>query len=257
MTRKLRAALYAAYFFAVTLVFGMAGVVVRFCFPARALWLAKAWVGVLLAGLRPVCGIRVVVSGLHHLPDNGPALIASEHQSEFDTLVWMRLLKRPSYVMKQELLRTPLVGPMLVPAGMIPLDRKAGAAALRRLLQDTLAARDAGRQIVIFPQGTRVRPGEVVAPQPGIAAVAKALGTPVVPVATDSGLCWSREKLGKFAGTIHIAIGPPIAAGTPRDALLAAIGAFWDEAAAKLYKPVDKSVEQIVARAGEAAPNAR
>jgi len=243
--RRMRPIAYAVYFYAVTLAFGLAGLAVRRLAPARALGFAQAWVGTLLAGLGPIGGIRVEVAGLYHLPASGAALLASQHQSEFDTLVWMRLLKRPSYVMKQELTRTPLVGPMLVPAGMIPVDRSGGPGALRRLLADTAAARDAGRQIVIFPEGTRVPPGHSVALQPGIAALASRLDLPVIPVATDSGLCWTRSRLGLRSGTIHIEIGPPISSGAKRDQLLAAIETFWRQVESRGFKPVDKSVEQL------------
>jgi 1-acyl-sn-glycerol-3-phosphate acyltransferase len=250
--RLLRSALYAGYFYAVTLLFGIAGIALRLLAPRHALPFAKAWTATLLAGLRPICGIRVHVTGLKHLPAQGPALLASQHQSEFDTLVWMGLLRRPCYVMKQELTRTPLVGPLLVPAGMIPVDRAGGAAALRRLLQDTGAARDAGRQIVIFPEGTRVLPGERVALQPGIAAVATRLGLPVIPVATDSGLRWTRSRLGMRPGTIHIAIGRPISPAAKRDILLAEIETFWRQTELQGFAPVDNSVD--VAAGHRSAP---
>jgi 1-acyl-sn-glycerol-3-phosphate acyltransferase len=197
--------------------------------------------------------VTVKITGLHYLPQRGPALLAGQHQSEFDALVWMRLLERPSYVMKQELTRIPLFGPMLVPAGMIPVDRSAGASALRRLLQDCLAARDAGRQIMIFPEGTRVAPGERVTLQPGIAAIASRLDLPVYPVATDSGLRWGRRFLGKRAGRIHIAIGEPIPAGTARERLLSEIEAHWRRSEINGFGSVDNSVGQP--RAG--SPNRR
>jgi 1-acyl-sn-glycerol-3-phosphate acyltransferase len=176
------------------------------------------------------------------MPRDGAALIASQHQSAFDTLVWMTLVPAASYVVKQELTRVPGFGPMLVPAGMIPVDRQGGAAALRSLLQATSAAAAAGRQIIIFPEGTRVTPGQIVPLQPGIAAIAHRLRLPVIPVATDSGRCWGKRAFTKHAGTIHIALGAPIAAGTGRDALLSAIQAHWRAAEASAFGVVDNSV---------------
>jgi 1-acyl-sn-glycerol-3-phosphate acyltransferase len=243
----LRAAAFAAWFYAVTLVFTLAGVLVRIAARGKALDLAKAWVRAVVAGMAPIAGIRLVVTGLEHLPTGGPALLASQHQSEFDTLVWMTLLPRPSYVMKRELTRIPLFGPLLVPAGMIPVDRAAGAAALRRLLADTDAALQAGRQIVIFPEGTRVPPGQEVKLQPGIAAIAARRDMAVIPVATDSGRCWQRGLLGRRPGIIHVAIGPAIAAGTPRGELMRAIETFWRRMEAVDYRPVDKPVEEVAA----------
>jgi 1-acyl-sn-glycerol-3-phosphate acyltransferase len=181
----------------------------------------------MLAGARHICGIRFQVTGREHLPSDGPALLASQHQSAFDTLVWMTLLPRTSYVMKHELTRIPLFGPMLMAAGMLSVRRSAGGAGLRTLLNRTEAARAAGRQIVIFPEGTRVPPGVQVPLQPGIAAIAARLELPVLPVATNSGLCWGRRAFLKYPGVIRIDIGAPVAAGTARAELLAAISAHW------------------------------
>ncbi len=254
--RHLRAACYWAYFMLVLLVFGLAGVPVRMFARKRALGLAKAWTGAALAGLRPICGIRIEVTGLEHLPRRGAALLASQHQSEFDTLVWLRLLTLPSYVMKQELTRIPLFGPLLVPAGMIPVDRAGAAGALRRLVLDCLKARDAQRQIVIFPEGTRVPAGERVELQPGIVAIAAKLGLPVTPVATDSGRHWAHGRFGKYPGTIHIAIGPPIPPGASRETLLASIEAHWRSCEINGFAPVENSVGERLGRAREQVPEA-
>jgi 1-acyl-sn-glycerol-3-phosphate acyltransferase len=223
----LRALLFNIWFFGITTLLGIAALPVRAFARKQAYRYARAWIRLVLAGARVICGIRVEVSGREFLPLQGPALIASQHQSAFDTLVWLTLVPHASYVVKQELTRVPLFGPMLVPAGMIPVDRAGGAGALRDLLQRAGAARDDGRQLVIFPEGTRVAPGDRVKLQPGIVAVARHLGLPVIPVATDSGLCWGRRAFLKRPGTIHIALGRPVPAGSGRDALMAAIEAHW------------------------------
>ena len=244
MIVKLRAAAFVLWFYGVTLAFCLLGVPVRIFARHRALWVARSWVKTVLAGMPAVLGLRVVITGLHHLPQTGPALIASQHQSEFDTLVWLKLTMRPSYVMKQELLRIPLFGALLVPAGMIPVDRSGGAAAMRRLLLETEVAAVAGRQIVIFPEGTRLPPGQRVDLQPGIAAIAARTGLPVIPVATDSGLLWTRRLMTRRAGTLHVAIGPPIPASLPRRAMLQQIEAFWRESERTGFQPVDNTVDE-------------
>jgi 1-acyl-sn-glycerol-3-phosphate acyltransferase len=244
---KLRAAAFAVYFYAATTILALAGVPVRLFAPHAALTLARVWVRVVLAGLRPICGISIEVTGAQHLPASGSVLVASQHQSEFDTLIWMMLLARPSYVMKQELLRIPLFGPLLIPAGMIPVDRGAGAAAMRDLLKATALAVQDGRQIVIFPEGTRVPAGERIVLQPGITALSARLRLPVLPVATDSGRRWPRNLLAKEAGPIHIAIGAPIPPGTPRADMLTKIEAHWREMERNGFMPVDNSV-------GDASP---
>jgi 1-acyl-sn-glycerol-3-phosphate acyltransferase len=242
----LRALAFNLFFFGLTTLLSITSVPVRMFAPHRIYAYARAWCGMVLGGARRICGIHVVITGAEHLPAGGAALLACQHQSAFDTLVWMTLLPRTSYVVKQELTRIPLFGPLLGLAGMIPVKRDAGAAALRALVQATMEARDAGRQIVIFPEGTRVAPGERVALQPGIAAIAARLDLPVIPVATDSGLRWGRRAFRKIPGPIHLALGPPIPAGTRRAELLHNIEAFWRQAEINGFQPVDKPVEKAV-----------
>ena len=207
--------------------------------------IARRWARTVLGGLPAICGIRVVVTGWENIPAHGPVILASQHQSAFDTLIWMQLLDRPSYVMKEELRRIPLFGPLLEPAGMIPVDRAAGAAALRGLLTAASRAATQSRQIVIFPEGTRMRPGQAVKLHPGVAAIAMRTGLPVLPVATDSGRCWPRDLLGKQAGVIHVVIGPPLPV-THRESVLAGVEQFWrraEQCGFAACPAVDKSVE--------------
>jgi 1-acyl-sn-glycerol-3-phosphate acyltransferase len=239
----LRALLFNIWFFGITIVLGIAALPVRAFARHRAYAYARFWIRLVLWGARTLCGIRIELSGSEYLPTAGPALIASQHQSAFDTLVWFTLVPHASYILKQELTRIPLFGPMLLPAGMIAVDRAGGAAALRALLQAAARASEGNRQMVIFPEGTRVAPGARVKLQPGIAALARHLDLPVIPAATDSGLCWGRRAFMKRPGIIHIALGAPIAPGTGRDGLLAAIEAHWRAAEARGFDPVHKSVE--------------
>ena len=236
-----RAFLFNIYFFSLTAVLGIGGLVLRVAARRLIFRYARFWTRLVLAGARMLCGIQLEVDGWQNLPADGPALLASQHQSAFDTLVWMTLVPHPSYVVKQELTHIPLFGPLLVPAGMIPVDRKAGAAALRGLLQAARNARQRGRQMIIFPEGTRVAPGARVSLQPGIAAISTHLDLPVTPVATNSGMFWGRRAFMKYPGVIRISIGPPIPAGLPRAALLDAIARFWREAEQTWEMPVDKS----------------
>jgi 1-acyl-sn-glycerol-3-phosphate acyltransferase len=161
--------------------------------------------------------------GAANLPDSGPALIASAHQSAFDTLVWLTLVPRACYVLKQELTRIPLFGWLIPCTRMIVVDRSAGAAAIRHLLREADRAVREDRQIVIFPEGTRAPPGVRLKLQPGIAAMAARSRLPVIPVATDSGRCWSRRAFRKYPGTIRIVVHPPLPAGLPREALMTAL----------------------------------
>lgn len=201
----------------------------------------RLWARGTLALLRLLCGIRWRLEG--SLPASGPALIAAKHQSAFDTIVWLVLLPDAAYVLKQELLSLPLYGWHARRLGMIAVDRRAGARALRGLVEDAAAALGAGRQVVIFPEGTRVPPGRRAPFQPGVAAIQARAQLPVTPVATNSGLFWAPSALLKRPGTITIAILPPIAPGLPRPALMAALQDGIDTQTEGLVEAVDKSVD--------------
>jgi 1-acyl-sn-glycerol-3-phosphate acyltransferase len=216
---------------------------------------APAWVMVayirnyarlMVAAARLICGIRLEVTGLSNLPASG-CIIAAKHQSAFDTIVWLALRphgRDPVYVLKQELSNIPLWGRLAARCGHIAVDRAAGASALRGMVRAAQAALAAGRPVVIFPEGTRTAPGESVPYQPGVAALANASGAVVVPVATNSGQHWGRRAFQKRAGTIRIAVLPPLPAGLPRAALMAALEDAVEDATAALTglpRPVDKS----------------
>jgi 1-acyl-sn-glycerol-3-phosphate acyltransferase len=218
----LRSALFNGVFFAVTFLLTLVATLVRLADPDLVLPVAMLWARTLVAAARVICGIRLDVTGLEHIP-RGAALIASRHQSAFDTFVWLTLLPRCCYVLKQELMRIPLFGSSLTATGMIAVDRDGGAAAMRALLREGDRAVREARQIVIFPEGTRSEPGQPGALQSGIAALAARTGLPVIPVSTDSGRCWSRRAFRKRPGTIRIVVGAPIPAKTERKALMRAL----------------------------------
>jgi 1-acyl-sn-glycerol-3-phosphate acyltransferase len=230
----LRSALFNLIFFLVTFVLTMAATVVRWVAPQHVLGMAMLWARVMVACAHSICGIRVEVTGLERIP-GGAALIASRHQSAFDTFVWMTLLPRCCYVLKQELLRIPLFGKLIIGSRMIAIDRTAGSAALRALLREGDRAVREARQIVIFPEGTRSEPGNVRELQTGVAALAVRTKLPIIPVATDSGQCWGRRAFHKRPGVIRIVVGEPIPPTLRRHELMlslrATIGAL-DEAPA-------------------------
>lgn len=238
MTRFLRSALFNLFFYGLTTAMVLVLPLVMPRGQAAMQAHIRLWARLVLGGLWRICGITWRVVGAEHLPA-GPVLIASRHQSAFDTMIWFRLVAPPSptpaYVLKQELTRIPLVGAFGVRIGLISVDRAAGAAAIRNLLRGADAALRAGRSIVIFPEGTRAPPDRMLALQPGVAALAQRTGLPVIPVATDSGLFWGRRAFIKNPGTITIEIRPALAAGLPRETLMR-------DLAAALAPPVDKLV---------------
>jgi 1-acyl-sn-glycerol-3-phosphate acyltransferase len=238
----LRSTLFNVFFFAATFLMTVPGTVVRFTAPHLVLDVARLWARLVVSGLRVICGIRLQVFGQERLREGGAMLIASRHQSAFDTVVWLVLVPRCCYVLKQELLRIPLFGPLIPLTGMIAVDRAGGASALRELIREGERAVREGRQIVIFPEGTRAEPGTLLPLQPGVAALAARTGLPVVPVVTDSGRCWGRRAFHKRPGTIHIRLLEPIPAGIRREELMQRLESALRSDVFPSGEPVENSV---------------
>ena len=205
----------------------------------------RAWARMVVAMLRVIAGVRLDLRGMEHIPP-GACVIAAKHQSAFDTAVWLALLPDAAYVLKKELLSIPLYGWHARKARMIPVDRAGGGAALRGMLRAASAALAEGRQVVIFPEGTRTAPGQRVPYQPGVVAIAGAASVPVIPVAPDCGRIWGRRAFLKRPGVIRISVLPPLPPGLPRARLLReleqAIESETDRLLAEGSPPVDKLV---------------
>lgn len=183
--------------------------------------------------LRHIIGLGYEVRGDLSLLQQ-PVIVACKHQSAWDTFVFYRLARDPAYVMKRELMLIPIYGWLARKQRMIPIDRKAGAGALRGLLRAAEAALADGRQIVIFPQGTRVAPGVRAPYQPGVAALYGRLGVPVVPVALNSGCFWPRRGFLKRPGRIVLEVLPPIAPGLPKARFMTELESRIEAATARL-----------------------
>lgn len=154
-----------------------------------------------------------------------PTLVASKHQSVFETTELVLLLDEPAVVLKRELSDLPGWGYAARRYGVIPVDRAGGPGALRRMLHAARAAVAAGRAILIFPEGTRVLPGEKPPLQAGFAGLYRSLDLPVVPVALDSGRLWPRRGFVKRRGIVTIRFGEPIPPGLPREEIEARVHA--------------------------------
>jgi 1-acyl-sn-glycerol-3-phosphate acyltransferase len=152
----------------------------------------------------------------------------------FETVDALVILEHPAIVLKRELADLPGWGWVAKRFGVIPVDRAGGAIALRRMLKAAQAAKAAGRPILIFPEGTRVLPGEQPPLQAGFAGLYRALGVPVVPIAIDSGRIWPRRSFAKRPGVVRWHVGEIIPPGLPRDEIEArvhhAINAFESSA---------------------------
>jgi 1-acyl-sn-glycerol-3-phosphate acyltransferase len=178
------------------------------------------WARALLWLMRVVCGLRVRVV-MREPWSAGPAVYALKHQSAWETIAFPALAPPISGVLKRELLVIPIYGWYMRRLGMVPIDRSAGAGAIRELMRRAKDETARGRSIMIMPEGTRLPPGRAGRYHPGVAAIYGHLGLPVVPVALNSGLFWGRRSLVLKPGTVTMEFLEPIPPGMERAAFMA------------------------------------
>jgi 1-acyl-sn-glycerol-3-phosphate acyltransferase len=211
----LRSILYAFLFYALTTAIVLVGLPVAMFSRPGITWIAKLWARYHRWLARWVIGIRLEIEGT--LPQ-GVALYAAKHESAYETLALLALIPDPIIVLKRELAFLPLFGWLTRKSGVIAVDRAASAGALRAMLHMADIAKLLHRAILIFPEGTRVPHGEAPKLQSGFAGLYARLEMPVVPIATDAGVCWPRGLI-KHAGVIRLRFGDPIPADLPRKAI--------------------------------------
>lgn len=164
---------------------------------------------------RTIVGIRYEVRGRENLPE-GSFILAAKHQSAWETMKLHLLVRDPAIILKRELMWIPIWGWYASKARMIPVDRGAGGAAIRSLIRNSRPVRDEGRPIVIFPQGTRVAPGDYRPYRVGVGVLYESLDIPIVPMALNAGLYWPRRSFLKRPGTVIVEFLPAIPPGRPR-----------------------------------------
>ncbi len=169
----------------------------------------SGWSRLVMALARAILGIRWRVEGREHLP-GGPAVILSKHQSAWETMAFQLIFPPQVHVLKRELLWIPFFGWGLALMSPIAIDRARGVAALRQIARRGRKRLAQGFWVVVFPEGTRVPPGERRPYQLGGAWLAADSGAPVVPVAHNAGLFWPRNAFVKRPGTVTVRIGPTI-----------------------------------------------
>jgi 1-acyl-sn-glycerol-3-phosphate acyltransferase len=235
---RFRALLFNIVFWIGTVLFGIAGLPFLLTPRRTAMRFGRFWAQCVLVALKLIVGLDGEFRGRENIP-RGACLIAMKHQSAWDTLMLPPLLGDPAVVVKRELQYVPFYGWYATRAGSIFIDRKGGAGALRRMLAAARRAIAARRPVVIFPQGTRTLPGQPVADapyQPGVAALYRELGVPLVPVAVNSGVYWGRRAFVKRSGRIVAQFLEPIPPGLPRREVMAALETRIEAATAALER---------------------
>lgn len=202
---------------------------------AGALGVIRFWVRGVLGMARVICGITFRSEGKENIP-KGPCIIAAQHQSSLETYRLFIEVDDPVFVLKKELLWVPFIGWYIQRAGLVPIDRNAGAAAMRRMLRAADAAVARGAQVLIFPEGTRTLPGANTPYRPGIVALYNHCGVPMVPMALNSGYFWGKTRVRKDPGEIVFKYLPSVETGLGKAELLATLRERIEAAAATLPK---------------------
>lgn len=209
--------------------YGLTGIACFLCLPAlilprkQAMWVVAGFVHTNAFLEKYVLGLTYEIRGQEHLPESGSYIIASKHQSAFETMKLHIIFKDPAVVLKKELLSIPLWGWYLAKSDVIAIDRSSKKAAMKSIQDGALRMKDQGRPIVIFPQGTRVHTDTSTQQKPykiGVARVQEATKLPIIPMAMNAGIYWPRNAFWKSSGKIIFEFLPSIDPGMDPDALL-------------------------------------
>jgi 1-acyl-sn-glycerol-3-phosphate acyltransferase len=189
-----------------------------FLLPRKKAWsIPKGWALSSNWLLAKIAGTTFEIEGLDNIPEGG-YIFAPKHQSFWDTYALLPWLDDPVYILKRELTWIPLFGWYVNKMRMIPVDRGARGKVMAAVLERAKAEMKKGRQLIIYPEGTRRPPGAAPDYKFGIARIYADLDVPVVPVAMHPGLFWPRRKFLRFPGHFKVRILPPIPPGLGRDA---------------------------------------
>lgn len=216
-----------------TLLTGLVSLPVLLLSREGVLKVADIWTDGVILLLRLWCGIRHRVEGQEHVQPG--VVYAAKHQSAWETIALWRILNRPVFVLKKELISIPVFGSYLKRVPHVAIDRKAGSQAMRQIIEQSRMHILDGRSIIIFPEGTRTAPGETRPYKQGVASLYEHLSATVVPVALNSGLFWRRNAFTKRPGLITVRLLPPMPQGMEREAFLKGLqGAIERESTALL-----------------------
>lgn len=181
-----------------------------------------------------ICGIRIKVKGRENLPKKNGYIVAAKHQSAMETALFHSIVPRTVYVLKKELLFLPVAGLYFWGTGCIPIDRKKGTTAMRLMLDKAKKRLAEGYNVIVFPEGTRVKPRQPSKYNPGVSFIYEQCNVPVVPIALNTGYFWPKNSFWRYSGTVTIDILPPIEAGLDKRQFLNEVESKIETACQKL-----------------------
>ena len=223
-----------------------------FLMPRSAMMRVATWWGTSATTLmRLVCNIKVEFRGVEKIP-TGPLIVASKHQSMWETISLLHFFDAPFFVLKRELKRIPIFGLFLIKSDMIAIDRKAGGRALMAIMKRAIEEVRRGRQFVIFPEGTRTAPGAPPDYKRGVVQIYADCGVPCLPVALNSGLFWPRRTFMRYPGTLVVEFLDPIPPNLPREEFFNRLRSTIEEASDRLVAAGRAEQAQLFGRVPDA-----
>ena len=211
--------------------------------PRRAvIGMAKLWGRTSVWLLRVICNINVEWRGIEKIPQ-GPVVVAAKHQSTWETFALVSLFDDPTFIIKRELMWIPVFGWCTIKGRMIPVDRGAGSQALTAMAERARVEIQGGRQLIIFPEGTRRAPGAEPRYKFGVAHLYAEIGVPCLPIALNSGLFWRRRSFLRYPGTIVVECLDPIPPGLDKQVFFARLQEEIESATARLVAEGRRELE--------------
>ena len=243
----LRSLVFNVLFYAL-LVFWLLLAIPTFLMPRKAIlsiagWWAKSSIWL----LRLICGTKVEFRGTEKIP-KGPLIVASKHQSMWETFALLQFFEQPIFILKRELTWIPVFGLLLIKARMIAINRRAGARALIKMTHRAAETVRLGHQLVIFPEGTRTTPGAPPRYKSGVAQIYIECGVPCLPVALNSGLFWPRRTFMRYPGTLVVEFLDLLPPGLSREEFLTRTRSAIEEATHRIVEDARAEQAQLFGR---------
>jgi 1-acyl-sn-glycerol-3-phosphate acyltransferase len=209
--------------------------------------IARCWARSSIWLMRVICNIKVEYRGLEKIP-KGPLIVASKHQSVWETFALLQFFDQPLYILKRELKWIPLFGWYLIKSNMIGVNRSAGGRALLNMARRAGEEVRRGRQLIIFPEGTRTPVDAPPHYKTGVAQVYVDCGVPCLPVALNSGLFWPRRTFMRYPGTLVVEFLDPLPPGLSRREFIARVSTVVEDATNQLVEAARREQAQLFGR---------
>jgi 1-acyl-sn-glycerol-3-phosphate acyltransferase len=214
--------------------------------------IARYWARSSIWLLRAICNVKVEYRGLEKIP-KGPLIVASKHQSMWETFALLQFFDQPLFILKRELKWIPLFGWYLIKSDMIAVNRAAGGRSLLRMTRRAGAQVRRGRQLIIFPEGTRRAVDAPPRYKAGVAQIYVDCGVTCLPVALNSGLFWPRRTFMRYPGTLVVEFLDPLPPGLSRDEFIARVSAVIEDATKRLVEAARREQAQLFGRVPSSA----